>query len=76
MYWPTLKVDSGTLITNESILQRGCRTMQGVVEQYDAANRPRLQYIFYGLLFYQSKLVDVATPAVARPFSYIYPLSL
>lgn len=35
--------------------KRGCRTMQGVVEQYDAADRPRLQHIFYGLFFYQSK---------------------
>ena len=31
--------------------------MQGVVEQYDAADRPRLQYIFYGLLFYKSKFL-------------------
>ena len=40
-----------------SPLKRGGRTMQGVVEQYDAADRPRLQYIFYGLLFYKSKFL-------------------
>ncbi len=49
-------ITSNNQPTNEP-LKRGCRTMQGVVEQYDAADRPRLQYIFYGLLFYQSKLL-------------------